>query len=75
MAEEKFLSMLGSRIKKARLEKNLSQVKLAELCNFEKASMSRIESGRTNVTILTLQKISSALGVPPYTLLYEEHHN
>ncbi len=71
MPEKKFLSLVGSRIKQTRIEKNLSQVKLAELCNFEKASMSRIESGRTNVTVLTLQKISDALGVPPHTLLHE----
>jgi transcriptional regulator with XRE-family HTH domain len=71
MPEKKFLSLVGSRIKQTRIEKNLSQVKLAELCQFEKASMSRIESGRTNVTVLTLCKISDALGVPPHTLLHE----
>ena len=75
MPEKKFLSMLGSRIKQTRIEKNLSQVKLAELCNFEKASMSRIESGRTNVTVLTLHKISNALGVPPHVLLHEPANN
>jgi len=39
----------------------MTQNELALQCNFEKASMSRIESGKTNVTVLTLRKISKAL--------------
>jgi transcriptional regulator with XRE-family HTH domain len=69
MTELEFLSVIGTRIKAIRAEKKLSQVKLAELCDFEKASMSRIESGQTNVTVLTLRKISKALGVSPNILL------
>jgi hypothetical protein len=29
-------------------------------CDFEKASMSRIEAGKTNIIVLTLHKISKA---------------
>jgi transcriptional regulator with XRE-family HTH domain len=39
----------------------MTQNELAIQCNFEKASMSRIESGKTNITVLTLRKISKAL--------------
>lgn len=49
------------RIRELRKEKRLSQNELASHCNFEKASLSRIECGKTNVTILTLKKISDAL--------------
>ncbi|MBL0153112.1 MAG: helix-turn-helix transcriptional regulator [Chitinophagaceae bacterium] len=63
MTEPKFLSRLGARIKEIRLQKEISQHELASRCNFEKASMSRIESGKTNVTVLTLRKISNALEV------------
>ena len=58
-----FLGTLGERIKALRQERQMTQNELAIRCNFEKASMSRIESGKTNVTILTLKKISEALGV------------
>ena len=61
MAEIKFLSTLGMRIRELRKQRNLSQNDLAMQCNFEKASLSRIECGKTNVTILTLKKISEAL--------------
>jgi transcriptional regulator with XRE-family HTH domain len=61
MSDPKFLAALGARIRELRLKKHLTQNELAMLCNFEKASMSRIESGKTNVTIITLKKISKAL--------------
>ena len=54
---------LGARIRKLREERNISQQDLAAICNFEKSNMARIESGRTNTTILTLYKISIALKV------------
>ena len=50
-------------VRKLREEKNITQQDLAALCNFEKSNMARIESGRTNPTLLTLYKISSALKV------------
>jgi transcriptional regulator with XRE-family HTH domain len=64
MAEAQFLLLIGQNIKKIRSGKNITQFKLAALCDFEKASMSRIESGKTNTTVLTLYKISKALDVP-----------
>lgn len=63
MTDLKFLVSLGARIKELRIEKNMTQNELAIQCNFEKASMSRIESGKTNITVLTLRKISKALEV------------
>jgi transcriptional regulator with XRE-family HTH domain len=69
MNDLQLLIEIGARIKKIRAAKNLSQNDLAIMCNFEKASMSRIEAGKTNVTLLTLQKISSALKVEVSDLL------
>lgn len=63
MKDLQFLIELGRRIKKIRVEKNITQYQLAIDCEFEKASMSRIESGQINITILTLLKIGNALGV------------
>ena len=63
MNESKFLTNLGARIKALRVAKEMTQNDLANRCDFEKASMSRIEGGKTNITILTLQKISRALDI------------
>ena len=64
MENRKFQEALGERIKRIRLEKNMSQTLLAEHCGIEKANLSRIESGQANPTVLTLLKISMALKVP-----------
>jgi transcriptional regulator with XRE-family HTH domain len=63
MNEPDFQVKLGERIKAIRLKKNLTQNQLAIECNFEKASMSRIESGQSNPTIRTLYKICAALDI------------
>ena len=63
MNDPKFLSLLGARIRTLRMSKEMTQNELANQCEFEKASMSRIEGGKTNITILTLRKISRALDI------------
>jgi transcriptional regulator with XRE-family HTH domain len=71
MPDKNLLKAVGTKIKQIRAEKQMSQNKLADLCNFEKASMSRIESGQTNTTLLTLRKISAALDIHISELLKE----
>ena len=71
MSEQEVLKSLGTRIKKIRQEKNMSQQDLAMACDFEIASMSRIESGKANPTINTLNKISIALNVHISLLLID----
>lgn len=71
MAQAQFLILIGQNIRRIRSRKNITQFKLAALCDFEKASMSRIESGKTNTTVLTLFKISQALEVPISEFFYE----
>ena len=64
MVEHVLLIRIGERIKAIRLSKNMTQNQLAMECDFEKASLSRIESGLSNPTVRTLNKISEALDVP-----------
>ena len=61
---------IGVKIKTIRLQKHMTQNQLATVCDFEKASMSRIESGQSNPTLRTLNKISNALEVPLVELFY-----
>lgn len=63
MKEPDLLTKLGEKIRSLRMKKNMTQNDLAIECDFEKASMSRIESGRSNPTVKTLLKISRALDV------------
>lgn len=56
---DKSLTLLGSNIKKIRLEKKLSQEDIDEHVNFK--HYNDIENGRINPTYLTLVEISKAL--------------
>lgn len=63
MLESDIYISIGKKIRNIRESKGLTQQNLADLCDFEKSNVSRIESGRTNITIKNLYKISKALGV------------
>jgi transcriptional regulator with XRE-family HTH domain len=69
MAERKVYIQLGKRIKDLRMQKNMTQNALAIHCNFEKASLSRIESGKSNITIRTIFRICQALEIDIQELL------
>jgi putative transcriptional regulator len=71
MDESTLLSDLGKRIRMIRLTKNMTQYQLAINCNFEKSSMSKIESGQVNLSYLTLYRISKGLDVHIRELLPE----
>ena len=53
--------LVGYKIKKARIRKNISQETLAELTGIDQATLSKIEKGYMNISIKTLSRISKAL--------------
>lgn len=53
----------GLNVIEIRKSKGLSQLDLASLVNVDKTSISRIENGRTNITLVTAIKLSLALDV------------
>ena len=50
-------------IQKLRELKGISQQDLAAKCNFEKSNMSRLEAGKVNPTLSTLEKVANALDI------------
>jgi len=63
MDEIQLYIKVGQKIKKARESKGLTQQELAYLCNMEKSNISRIESGRTNLTLKSLYLIGKSLSI------------
>ena len=64
MSEAKDITTkIGHRIIQLRNEKGIRQVDLAININIDDGSLRRIESGKTNPTIKTLEKIANGLGV------------
>jgi transcriptional regulator with XRE-family HTH domain len=60
---------IGLRIQTLRQEKNLSQLDLASLCNIERSNLSRIEAGKTNLTLRSMISICKALDISLAELL------
>ena len=61
MLDNKRLKNLGINIKSERLRKNISQERLAELTNISRNSVSLIETGKINPTVLKVLDIAHAL--------------
>ena len=54
----------GKRLRALRAAKGLSQEKLALTCDLNRTYIGGIERGERNVSLVNIQKIASALGVP-----------
>ena len=61
--------LVGSNVRKLRLERNLTQERFAELSGLSQQYLSGLERGRRNPTIVTLYELATALGVKPIALL------
>lgn len=65
------LVALGDAVRRLRTERDISQERLALLAEVDRSYMGRVERGDNNVAILTLLKISNALGVTMTELMAE----
>lgn len=65
------LSIFAGNVKHYRLEKHLSQEKLAELAGLHRTYISAIERQQRNISIDNIEAISSALNIDAYKLFIE----
>lgn len=61
--QDPVLIALGKALRRIRLEKSISQEKLALLAEVDRSYVGRVERGDNNVAILTLSRLVSALGI------------
>jgi len=54
--------ILAFQFKELRKKKHLTQTQLAEKLGMEKTQISKIENGKFNLTLATINKIAAALG-------------
>ena len=57
------IKFISNKIRELRKEKQMTVQELAYRCDTERSNMSRIESGRTNLTVKTMCIICNALNV------------
>ncbi len=63
--------IIGEKILQYRIRKGLTQAHLAAECGIPQPNLSNIEKGKKDLTVFTLVRIASALGVKPAELLDE----
>lgn len=63
MTENEILKQIAFNIKIERMRKNMTQFQLAELIGVHEKYIGKIESGKQNITIKTLIKLSQALNI------------
>lgn len=62
---------IGQKIKKARLERGLTQQELGDIVGVQKSAIAKYENGRVvNIKRSTLQKIAKALSIRPSDLIF-----
>ena len=63
--------VIGTRLRKLRDERELSQGDIEERTGLLRCYISRVENGHTIPSIETLERLASALEIPLYQLFYE----
>ena len=71
MNKDFVLKKVGQKIREIRIEKGLTQVELTARMEIttDPNNISRLEAGRSNITLFTIYRISEALEVPMKELL------
>jgi transcriptional regulator with XRE-family HTH domain len=59
----------GQRLRKLRIQKGLSQEKLAELAGLHRTYVSGVERGERNISLVNIERLAKALGVPMADLM------
>jgi len=57
-------SKIGTRIKELREQNQLSQKDLAYSADLDRSYIASVENGQRNISIVNIEKVSIALGVP-----------
>ena len=65
------IMIIGTRLRKLREDKKLSQGDIEERTGLLRCYISRVENGHTVPSLETLERLASALEIPLYQLFYE----
>jgi transcriptional regulator with XRE-family HTH domain len=67
------LKVLGSNIKRIRINKKISQIKLSKLLNYaEPATLTRIEQGKSGMSLRKVEEVAKVLDIDVYELFLDK---
>lgn len=69
MTDATFLLRIGQGIAEKRKSKGFTQEEFSSKLKIQRTALTRIELGKTNLTVSTLKKIATKLGIPVHELL------
>lgn len=72
--DEAIKTAFGQRVREMRAGKGLSQEALALACDLDRTYIGGIERGERNVSLVNIQIIATALGVPVRELFSDASH-
>jgi len=61
--EISFLKQIGNKIRELRMNQNISQEKLAFMCDLDRTYVGSVERGERNISVLNLKKLAISLDV------------
>lgn len=67
-----YQKILGENVRSLRIERQITQEQLAEICDLHRTYIGAIERGDRNVSLNNIAKIAHALNVTPSDLLQFE---
>lgn len=71
--DNRYLELIGLKVKLLRQRKRMSQQELADKVGYtNKGMISQVESGKVNITMDKLSKMAKALDIPIYELMKED---
>lgn len=62
-SDEAIKLAFGRRVREIRSQRNLSQERLAEMCDLDRSYIGGVERGERNISLLNIHKIARALGI------------
>ena len=73
MNDQEIFNLIGLNVRVERTLKRLTQAQLAELIEVHEKYIGKIESGKQNITIKTLNKIANALNINIIRLIEDKN--
>ncbi len=74
MDDKELFSRIGLNIRVERTIKRFTQAQLAEMIDVHEKYIGKIETGKQNITLKTLNKIAQALNIDITRLLEDKNH-